>query len=670
MKNNSLIIRYRQNRLSRRVLLYVVLCSTFFTMLTTGFQLYMEYTRYRSEVYESIRFIKESYLKPLADNAFKLNREQASNLLGGILKLHGIVYTEIIEVEKDGKKLIWLSQGDMNAEADMAEQFPLIYQQNGYKLTDFSALLKVFATMESAYRRLQEQALIILISNAVKTFVASLCILFIIQFTVTRHLISIADYTKKLDLNRTDQTVLRLDKAKFSKTDELDSVVAAINEMRFRINTHTAEQKWAQEKLRESEENLRKANDGLEAEVRRRTAELLAVNEQLKHEIEQRRRTEEALKKSEVRLSEAQHIALMGSYERNMLTDEAFWSDEYYRIFGYEPGEVSCSQSFFYGHLHPEDREAVRDKIQTILENNAPSYEFQFRFVRKDGEIRFGHTIGKVKADKAGHPVILSGTLQDITARVKMEAMLQEKQAQIAHAGRLASLGEMASGVAHELNQPLSIIRLNAEGLKLSLKRNGSLLPQYEKDLKAVMTGVDRAADIIEHMRGYARTGGSDDEYLCLSAPVDTALMFFKEQFRNHEIALETYYEDSLPKVFVSFQRFEQIAVNLLSNARYAVDKRKKKSPETYQKKIALRVFYDRDRKAVVFEVKDNGIGMNPEEQKRCLEPFFTTKEVGEGTGLGLSIVHGIVKEFKGGLEIESEKGLGTTVRIVMGGSG
>lgn len=661
----SPFIRYRQNRLSRRLLLYIVISSTFFTMLTTGFQLYMEYARYRSEVYESIRFIKESYIKPVADNAFRLNKPTALNLLGGILKLQGIVYTEIIEKETDGTRFVWLSKGDPNAEMDIMEEFPLMYEDSDNN-TDFFGILNVFATMKSVNQRLQERILIILISNAVKTFVASLCILFIIQFTVTRHLISIADYTKKLDLNKTDQIMLNLIKAESSEPDELDSVVTAINEMRFRIKQDMAAQKWAQEKLRESEEFLRRAHDRLEGEVIRRTAELVAVNEQLKNEIKHRRRTEDALKKSEIRLNEAQQIAHVGSYERNTLTGEGYWSDEYYRIFGYESGAVPCSQAFFYEHVHPEDREDVVENIETVVANKT-SYEFRFRFIRKDGEIRFGYTIGKIKADGHGHPVILSGTLQDITARVKMEAMLQEKQAQIAHAGRLASLGEMASGIAHELNQPLSIIRLNAEGLKFSLKRNGGLLPRYENDLKAVMTGVDRASDIIEHMRGYARTNGSDCEYICLSEPVHNALMFFKEQFRNHEIALETHYEENLPKVFVSSQRFEQVAVNLLSNARYAVDKQKETASESWQKKIVLRILYDKIRNAVVFEVTDNGIGMDSEEQKRCPEPFFTTKEVGEGTGLGLSIVHGIIKDFKGSLEIESEKGLGTTMRVVIG---
>jgi PAS domain S-box-containing protein len=398
------------------------------------------------------------------------------------------------------------------------------------------------------------------------------------------------------------------------------------------------------------QEALRNAYEASEEEVRRRTAELLSVNEQLKE--------------SEARLNEAQQIAHIGSFERDIITGDGYWSDEYYRLFGYEPGEVPCSYEIFKSHIHPDDREQVIAQIERAFANKK-DYEFQFRYIRKNGEVRFGYAVGRIKQDVQEKSCI-SGILQDITERVMMEKELQEKQALLVHAGRLASLGEMATGVAHELNQPLSIIRLYAEGMKFALKKADQLLPRYEKNLQGIMENVDRAANIIEYMRRFARTTGDDYENISLLEPVNNALTFFKEQFRNHAIVLETDYADDLPKVFVNSQRFEQIVVNFLSNARYAVDEQGKKSPADYQKKITLRLFYDRIREAVVFEVKDNGIGMTPEEKDHCLDPFFTTKEVGEGTGLGLSIVHGIVREFKGELEMESEKSAGTIMRVVL----
>jgi len=427
---------------------------------------------------------------------------------------------------------------------------------------------------------------------------------------------------------------------------------------------------------RQAQKALNKAYSELEVKVENRTAELVRVNRQLRQEVEIRRLAEEAMGNSEARLNEAQKIAHIGSYERNMRTGQGWWSDEYYRLLGYEPGEVACSFEIVKSHLHPDDRDYVTDIMQKSIstffsrsgtEACTDSYEFRFRYIRKNGEVRVGYTFGVVRQDKADGSIILSGILQDITERVKMETDLQEKQAQIIHAGRLSSLGEMATGIAHELNQPLSIIRLDAESLKFLLKKAGHSEARYEAELNSVIANVDRAANIIDYMRGFARVKDDGHEPVSLTEPVNKSLTFFREQFRHHEILLQTDYEQNLPLVMVSPQRFGQIAVNFLSNARYAVDKRgEQESAGNYRKEILLRLFYDENRNALVFEVRDNGIGMAPEEKSRCLEPFFTTKEVGEGTGLGLSIVRGIVKEFDGSLEVESEKGVGTAMRVVL----
>ncbi len=432
----------------------------------------------------------------------------------------------------------------------------------------------------------------------------------------------------------------------------------------------------------EAQKALNKAYSELEMKVENRTADLVRVNKQLKQEVEIRRLAEEAMRKSEVRLNEAQKIAHIGSYERNLRTGQGWWSDEYFRLFGYEPGEVACSFELIKSHFHPDDRDYVLEMMQEAISKAVTQpeaetdsagthptdpYEFRFRYIRKDGEIRVGHTVGVVRQNKTDGSIIFSGTLQDITERVKMEADLQEKQAQIIHAGRLSSLGEMATGIAHELNQPLSIIRLDAESLKFLLKKAGHSDSRYEAELNSVIANVDRAANIIDYMRGFARIKDDSHEFVSLIDPVNKSLTFFKEQFRHHEIVLQTDYEQNLPLVKVSPQRFSQIAVNFLSNARYAVDKRgEQEAGGNYRKEILLRLFCDEKRNNLIFEVRDNGIGMTPEEKNRCQEPFFTTKEVGEGTGLGLSIVRGIIREFDGTLEIESEKGVGTTMRVIL----
>ncbi|MDY7033896.1 MAG: ATP-binding protein [Thermodesulfobacteriota bacterium] len=246
---------------------------------------------------------------------------------------------------------------------------------------------------------------------------------------------------------------------------------------------------------------------------------------------------------------------------------------------------------------------------------------------------------------------------------------LQEKQVQIVHAGRLAAMGEMASGIAHEINQPLAIIRIAADGLNSYFSAKDSQTIEA-RAAKKIISHVDRAADIIENMRSFVRPRPDTPELISLAEPIMAALSFFKEQFRIHRIILTLSIPADEIKVRVNPQKFEQIVVNILSNARFAVEKKGEVEGTGYQKEIIVCLSHDAKDNLVIFEVKDNGIGMKPEVLERCMEPFFTTKDVGEGMGLGLSIVHSIVKESGMDMEVESIEGEGTTFRIKIKGRG
>lgn len=247
------------------------------------------------------------------------------------------------------------------------------------------------------------------------------------------------------------------------------------------------------------------------------------------------------------------------------------------------------------------------------------------------------------------------------------EKKLLKQQAQMVHAGRLTAMGEMATGIAHEINQPLTIIRIAAHGLKVYFVKQGSETMEAMAAQK-IEDQVKRAVAIIDNMRSFVRAKHGPIGAINLAEPVNAALSFFKEQFKIHDILLTICLSEDLPKLKVDPQKFEQIVVNFLSNASYAVEKKSETIVGQYQKKVTVRLFHDTGRDAVVFEVEDNGIGMGQEVLDRCMEPFYTTKGVGEGTGLGLSIVHGIVREFEIEMEVESVEGEGSTFRIIAKG--
>ena len=265
--------------------------------------------------------------------------------------------------------------------------------------------------------------------------------------------------------------------------------------------------------------------------------------------------------------------------------------------------------------------------------------------------------------------------------REHVEQSLAAHQAQLSHAGRLTALGEMAAGIGHEIHQPLTVINLGAETCKSYFDRHDPHCPAAEA-ADEMRTNVKKITCIINSMRSFSRASSGDWKKISLAWPLQEAMTFFREQFRLHMIEYSETVSPDLPLVKTDSQKFEQVIVNLLSNARYAVGKKHGKGNGTAGKisvslvyrnitddELAAMQFEKREttsNQIVVFEVTDNGIGMSPEVMKRCLEPFFTTKEVGEGTGLGLSVTLGIIRELNCQLCIESREGEGSTFRIVI----
>ncbi len=335
----------------------------------------------------------------------------------------------------------------------------------------------------------------------------------------------------------------------------------------------------------------------------------------------------------------------------------------------------------------PESQKAdLRQIFYNLLDGNLKENEYQESPVKtKTGNERMIAWHNAYLKDESGEIIGTLSSGEDITERKQAEEELnlyrenleaqvekrtqelQEKQTQLIHSGRLASLGEMATGIAHELNQPLSIIRGQTELMQIFADRNKIRKKDLDKSYDIIIAQVDRAAEIINHMRGFSRKNVVYKDAIDVNDPVSSSMVFFKEQFRVNNILLNLDLADNLPKVNLNPQKFEQIIVNFVNNARYAVEKSAEtvNSPD-YHKKVTIRTFLDDNGRNVVFEVKDNGIGMSPETADRCLEPFFTTKDVGEGTGLGLSIVNGLVGEISGTIQIESTLDVGTAIRVLL----
>ncbi len=265
--------------------------------------------------------------------------------------------------------------------------------------------------------------------------------------------------------------------------------------------------------------------------------------------------------------------------------------------------------------------------------------------------------------------------------REEMNLELSAKQDQLAHAGRLTAIGEMAKGMAHEINLPMSLISLGADELHQYLTKNLPDSP-YIKTAKDISNQVSRVMRIIEQMRVFSTLSKENITDINLYWTVNNALTFFREQFRIFLIKLHEETTEAVPYISTDNQKVEQILVNLLANARYAVMKKSEEIKNfpmevwvrLYEAELTdevLNKFSAKDKKddlaaALILEVEDNGIGMSEETIKHCTEPFFSTKNVGEGTGLGLAVSNSLIKELGFHLDIKSTLGEGSLFRLTI----
>lgn len=236
-------------------------------------------------------------------------------------------------------------------------------------------------------------------------------------------------------------------------------------------------------------------------------------------------------------------------------------------------------------------------------------------------------------------------------------SQLRETQVQLIQSAKLASLGTLSAGIAHELNNPLAGIKSYTQNLLYSQQRHALTQEMLCKNLQGIDSLVNKSAQIIQNFRSFSRHSSGDFEPLDVNQPLEDALSMLGEQLRLRDITVFKELSPNLPLVKGNAVQIEQVLVNLIGNARDAM-------AESTHKELRLRTCTERDK--VVVEVSDSGYGIQPEFLNKVFDPFFTTKEVGQGTGLGLSISHGIVKQHGGNIEVCSSAEMGTTFRVIL----
>lgn len=234
------------------------------------------------------------------------------------------------------------------------------------------------------------------------------------------------------------------------------------------------------------------------------------------------------------------------------------------------------------------------------------------------------------------------------------------------HADRMASLGEMASGIAHEINQPLNIISMGMDKILFESARTNTIdIGLIKNKSEKIFDNITRIRNIIDHIRAFSR---SHDDYIPtafdINSSINNAISMIAEQFNHLGITLNIQLEEGIPQIFGNTYKFEQVIINLLVNSKDAVIELKNKYKEYPDMVIGIRSY--QEDQSVIVEVTDNGIGIRNEDINKIMLPFYTTKDEGKGTGLGLSISYQIIKEMNGIIEITSEILRGTKIKLFL----
>src|SRR5437763_620311 len=250
----------------------------------------------------------------------------------------------------------------------------------------------------------------------------------------------------------------------------------------------------------------------------------------------------------------------------------------------------------------------------------------------------------------------IMGDLRETTAEMqRREQELRDKQEQLVQAGKLATLGELTTGVAHELNNPLNNIGLFVGNAVDLVELAGTEKGQIVSELRHAMQQVGKATEIISHLRTFGRAAPASRDVISLRRVIGRALSLEREQLRLREIVVTIDLGPEEPRVVGKEIQLEQVFINLLTNARDAVAESPRK---------AIRISGSAGFGWAGVALADTGHGIPPGLERRIFDPFFTTKEVGKGTGLGLSITYGIIKEHGGTISVMSPPGEGATFLI------
>ncbi|MGY3895041.1 ATP-binding protein [Aeromonas enterica] len=635
-----------RNGLSYRLLSYILVCSTVLAMIITVLQLAWDYRKDVAVIEDSIGQIEASFLQPIAASLWNLDEEQVKVQIEGIMNLPNMQFVMVKEMLGNSEVPL-LTQGVERESYDISREFNLTYQG------EVVGKLFVAASLEQIYQRLIEKSVLIMVSQTIKTLVVSFCILIIIYYLVVRHLNRIANYAQKFNLDRLAiELTLEGRPLPRKKPDELDTLVATLNQMRTRLNDEFAARHQAAEQLQQERD--------FSATLINSANMLICCMEP----------------NLTIASINPAAILLTGYHQQEILQHS--WLD----LFVSQEQREELAR-ILADHGSIEDKEVIMHDQQgheLVLQwTFAPFYEgLNLKYL-----IGFGYDITRLKKVEReiislneqleGKVVERTRSLSDANDQLgKAYDDLKQAQQTLVESEKMASLGSLVAGVAHEINTPIGIsvtassylqervadFKQHIDSKQLSRSYLNEFTVNLDESMQLLQGNLRRASELIASFKQVAVDQSSEARYnFSLADNLHQVVVSLGHKLKKAQCEVDIQCDPKL-SIFSFPGSFTQIYSNLILNSiNHGFDNWDK------PKKITIKV--EQQGEELLIDYSDNGRGIPPEILPRIFDPFVTSKRGQGGSGLGTHIIYNLVVQLlRGRINCASEPGNGAQFHI------
>ena len=635
-----------RNGLSYRLLSYILVCSTVLAMIITVLQLAWDYRKDVAVIEDSIGQIEASFLQPIAASLWNLDEEQVKVQIEGIMNLPNMQFVMVKEMLGNSEVPL-LTQGVERESYDISQEFNLTYQG------EIVGKLFVAASLEQIYQRLIEKSVLIMVSQTIKTLVVSFCILIIIYYLVVRHINRIANYAQKFNLDRLDmELVLEGRPQPRKKPDELDTLVSTLNQMRTRLRDELVARHQAVEQLQQERDFSATLINSANMVICCMEPDLTIAS-----------------------INPAA-ILLTGYHQQELLQHN--WLDLF----------VSPTQREELNNILNEEG-SLADKEVIMHDQQAHELVLQWTFVpfyegpNLKYQIGFGYDITQLK--KVEREIIqlneqLEGKVVERTRSLseannqlgKAYDDLKQAQQTLVESEKMASLGSLVAGVAHEINTPIGIsvtassylqervadFKSHIESKQLSRSYLNEFTVNLDESMQLLQSNLRRASELIASFKQVAVDQSSEARYnFSLADNLHQVVVSLGHKLKKSQCEVDIQCDPKL-SIFSFPGSFTQIYSNLILNSiNHGFDSWDK------PKKITIKV--EQQGEELFIDYSDNGRGIPPEILPRIFDPFVTSKRGQGGSGLGTHIIYNLVVQLlKGRISCASEPGQGAQFHI------